>query len=133
VVNKSRVPTALDEHNKLDNLAPPMVDNGIASDPDYKGKGLELELTVEDEGAFTSPWSASMIYWPPLVPMGTWPEITCVEGAKDYNGRNFAKKALMPVADNSTFEHHGLYSLLPLSVGFLLPLHVALGRTLLSA
>jgi hypothetical protein len=94
---------ALDEHNKQDNLAPTMVDNGIARDPNYQGKGLELELTVEDEGVFTSPWSASMIYWPPLMPMGEWPEITCVEGAKDYNGHNFAKKALMPTADKPDF------------------------------
>jgi hypothetical protein len=97
------VAKALDERNKQDNLAPPMLDNGIALDPNYQGKGLELELTVEDEGVFTSPWSASMIYWPPLMPMGKWPEITCVEGAKDYNGRNFAKKALMPTADKPDF------------------------------
>jgi hypothetical protein len=25
-------------------------------DPDYKGKGLQLEFTVEDEGVFTMPW-----------------------------------------------------------------------------
>jgi hypothetical protein len=94
---------AIEEHNEKDNFAPPMVDNGIARDPNYQGKGLELELTVEDEGVFMSPWSASMIYWPPLMPMGQWPEITCVEGAKDYDGRNFAKKAPMPVADKPDF------------------------------
>jgi hypothetical protein len=94
---------ALEEHNKQDNVSPAMVDNGIARDPNYQGKGLELEFTVEDEGVFTSPWSASMIYWPPLMRMGKWPEITCVEGAKDYNGRNFAKKALIPTADKPDF------------------------------
>jgi hypothetical protein len=25
-------------------------------DPDYKGQGLQLEFTVEDEGVFTMPW-----------------------------------------------------------------------------
>jgi hypothetical protein len=60
-----------------------------------------LEFTVEDEGVFTSPWSASMIYWPPLTPMGKWPEITCVEGAKDYG--NLGKKAPVPTADNLVF------------------------------
>jgi hypothetical protein len=35
--------------------------------------------------------------------LGKWPEITCVEGAKDYDGRNFAKKALMPAADKPDF------------------------------
>jgi hypothetical protein len=94
---------AIEEHDEEDNAAVAMVDNGIARDPDYKGKGLHLELTVEDEGVFTMPWSASMIYWPPLLPMGQWPEITCVEGAKSYDGRNLAKKAPMPVADKPEF------------------------------
>jgi hypothetical protein len=49
------------------------------------------------------PWSASMIYWPPLVPMGQWPEITCVENAKSYDGPNLAKKAPMPTADKPDF------------------------------
>ena len=31
-------------------------------DPDYKGKGLQIEFTVEDEGAFTMPWSATVTY-----------------------------------------------------------------------
>jgi hypothetical protein len=35
------------------------------------------------------------------MPMGKWPEITCVEGAKDYD--NLAKKAPMPTADNLDF------------------------------
>jgi hypothetical protein len=93
----------IEDHNHQDNGSPPMVDNGIARDPNYKGKGLELELNVEDEGVFTMPWSASMIYWPPLVPMGQWPEITCVENANSYDGRNLAKKAPMPVADKLDF------------------------------
>src|SRR3984893_16567938 len=90
---------AIEDHNEEDNAAVAMVDNGIARDPDYKGKGLQLELSVEDEGVFTMPWSASMIYWPPLVPMGQWPEITCAENANGYDGRNPAKKAPMPIAD----------------------------------
>ena len=94
---------AIEEHNEEDNAAVAMVDNGIARDPDYKGKGLQLELSVEDEGVFTMPWSASMIYWPPLVPMGQWPEITCAENANGYDGRNPAKKAPMPIADKPDF------------------------------
>jgi hypothetical protein len=94
---------AIEERNEKDNTALAMVDNGIARDPNYNGKGLELELTVEDEGVFTMPWSASMIYWPPLVPMGQWPEITCAENPKAYDGRNLEKKAPMPVADMPDF------------------------------
>jgi hypothetical protein len=91
---------AIEEHNQEDNFSPAMVDNGIARDPDYKGKGLQLELTIEDEGVFTMPWSASMIYWPPL---GQWPEITCVENANGYEARSPAKKAPMPTADKPDF------------------------------
>jgi hypothetical protein len=94
---------AIEEHNHEDNFAPPMVDNGIARDPNYQGKGLQLELTVVDEGVFTMPWSASMIYWPPLVPMGQWPEITCVENANGYDGRNPKKKGPMPIANRLDF------------------------------
>jgi hypothetical protein len=94
---------AIEEHNEEDNAAFAMVDNGIARDPDYKGKGLQLDLSVEDEGVFTMPWSASMIYWPPLVPLGQWPEITCAENANGYDWRNRAKKAPMPIADKPDF------------------------------
>jgi hypothetical protein len=40
----------IEEHDEEDNAAVAMVDNGIARDPDYKGKGLHLEFTVEDVG-----------------------------------------------------------------------------------
>src|ERR1700722_17518688 len=41
-------------------------DPGFARNPDYKGKGLQLELTVEDAGVFTTPWSAAISYRRPL-------------------------------------------------------------------
>jgi hypothetical protein len=94
---------AIEDHNHKDNSSPPAVDNGIARDPNYQGKGLELQLTVEDEGVFTSPWSASMIYWPPVVPMGQWPEMVCAENASGYDGRNLTKRAPMPTADKPDF------------------------------
>ena len=31
-------------------------------DPNYKGKALQLQFTVEDEGVFTTPWSATKTY-----------------------------------------------------------------------
>jgi len=49
--------------------------SGLVTDPNYKGKGLQLEFTVEDDGAFTSPWSATITYRRPL---GTgWPQHVC--------------------------------------------------------
>jgi hypothetical protein len=49
------------------------------------------------------PWSASMVYWPPLVPLGQWPEIACAENPNGYDGRNLAKNAPMPIADKPDF------------------------------
>jgi hypothetical protein len=94
---------AIEERNEIDNVAFAMVDNGISRDPNYNGKGLQLEITVEDEGVFTIPWSASMIYWPALVPMGQWPEITCGENPNAYDGRDLEKKDPMPVANEPDF------------------------------
>jgi hypothetical protein len=93
----------IEERNEKDNVSNPMTDAGIARDPNYQGKGLELELTVEDEGVFTSPWSASMIYWPPLMPTGKWHEMVCAENANAYDGLNLEKKAPMPTADKLDF------------------------------
>jgi hypothetical protein len=37
-------------------------DSGVVLDRDFRGKGLQLEFTVEDEGVFTMPWSATVTY-----------------------------------------------------------------------
>jgi hypothetical protein len=60
-----------EERGEKENLGVPMADFGIARDPEYKGNGLQLHFTVEDEGAFTTPWSATVTYRRPL---GQWPE-----------------------------------------------------------
>jgi hypothetical protein len=60
-------------------------DPGFARSPDYKGKGLQLEFIIEDEGAFTMPWSAAITYHRPL---GEWPEMIRADAAPDlFNGR----------------------------------------------
>jgi hypothetical protein len=38
----------------------PNPDNGSPADPNYKGRGLQIEVIVEDQGAFTMPWSATV-------------------------------------------------------------------------
>jgi hypothetical protein len=37
-------------------------DSGVALDPGYRGKGLQLQFTVQDDGVFTTPWSATVTY-----------------------------------------------------------------------
>ena len=62
----------------------PGSDPGFARDLGYKGKGLQLEFTVEDDGVFTKPWSASISYRRPLSPLGEWPEMVCAENPDGY-------------------------------------------------
>jgi hypothetical protein len=66
-------------------------DPGLVPDPSYKGKGLQLDFTVEDEGTFTTPWSGSISYRRPL---GEWPEMVCAENPDGYfRGKHVALPA----------------------------------------
>jgi hypothetical protein len=72
-------------------------DPGLVPDPNYMGKGLQLEFTVEDDSVFTSPWSAAVSYRRPL---GEWPEVACTENPDGYwPGRHVAA----PTADKPDF------------------------------
>jgi hypothetical protein len=71
-------------------------DPGLARNPDYKGNGLQLEFTVEDDGVFTKPWSAAVSYRR----QGEWPEMVCAENPNEYfHGR----RAAVPTADKPDF------------------------------
>jgi len=72
-------------------------DPGFARNPGYKGKGLQLEFTVEDEGVFTMPWSAAISYRRPL---GEWPEMVCAENPHGYYP---GKYAAVPTAEKPDF------------------------------
>ena len=72
-------------------------DPGLARNPDYKGRGLQLEFTVEDDGVFTRPWSAAISY---RCPLGEWPEMVCAENP---NGYFHGKQAAVPTADKPDF------------------------------
>jgi hypothetical protein len=64
--------------------------------PDGDQKYLQLQFTVEDEGAFTAPWTATMTF----ARGGTdWPEIVCAENVQWYSGKN----AAVPWADKPDF------------------------------
>jgi mRNA interferase HigB len=54
---------------------------GFEVDPNYKGSGLQLQLTVEDDGVFTMPWSATVTYRRAL---GEWLEYVCAENTHEY-------------------------------------------------
>jgi hypothetical protein len=56
-------------------------------DPDTNHPGLQVEITVEDPGMFTTPWAALVTYRPVLAePPVAWPEAICAEGARQAFG-----------------------------------------------
>jgi hypothetical protein len=65
-------------------------------DRNYRGKYLQLQFTVDDEGAFTMPWSATITYGRGLT---DWPESVCAENTQFYPGKN----AAVPTADKFDF------------------------------
>jgi hypothetical protein len=84
-----------------ENLQLGIADIGFADDPDYKGNALSLQFTVEDMGALTVPWSATVTYRRPL---GEWPESVCAENPHGYfHGTLLGKQSALPTADHVDF------------------------------
>jgi hypothetical protein len=71
--------------------------NGLALDPNYRDKALQLQFTVEDEGVFTMPWSATITR---RRSSSEWPEFVCVENPHGYFP---GKHAAVPAADKPDF------------------------------
>jgi hypothetical protein len=69
-----------------------------APDPNYRDKGLQLSFTVEDSGAFTTPWSATVTYRRTLT--ADWLEIVCAENKHEYYG---VRDTAVPSANNPDF------------------------------
>lgn len=75
-------------------------DSGVTPDLNARGKNLILDLTIEDEGAFTTPWSSTIIYRPGI---NGWrsnelPEAVCAE-----NPHELSRQAGVPTADKPDF------------------------------
>jgi hypothetical protein len=63
----------------------------------HRGKFLQLHLTIEDEGVFTTPWTATLTY----VPGGDQlQEVACAENTREYYNN---KDADVPKADQPDF------------------------------
>jgi hypothetical protein len=89
-----------EERGERGNFRLPASDQGFAPNADYKGKGLQLQFTVEDVGVFTTPWSAMITYRRPSAPLGAWPEFVCAENPHGYFP---GKHAGVPTADKPDF------------------------------
>jgi hypothetical protein len=62
----------------------------------YRGKHLQIHVTVEDTGVFTTPWSATLTY---MRGTNEWPETVCAENQFEFDG----KRAHVPHADKPDF------------------------------
>jgi hypothetical protein len=76
-------------------------DAPLRIDPNYRGKHLQLAFTVEDEGVFTTPWSATITYRPGFNWPGAaeWHEVVCAENILFSAGKDEA----VPRADRPDF------------------------------
>jgi hypothetical protein len=72
-------------------------DVAVAVDPDYKGNGLQLEFTVEDEAVFTMPWKATITY---RRAANEWREHVCTENLHEYY---YNKDVEVPTAEMADF------------------------------
>jgi hypothetical protein len=65
--------------------------------PDYDDKYLQVHFTIEDEGAFTTPWTTTVIY---LRDRLEWPEVVCAENTFGFHAD---KELGVPHADKPDF------------------------------
>ena len=86
------------ERGGKENFRIPGDAEGWGPDPNYKGKGLQLQFTVEDEGVFTMRWSATITYRRPL--LTEWREYVCAENPHEYYA---GKDTAVPRADRPDF------------------------------
>jgi hypothetical protein len=86
-----------EERGIKEKLALRMSGAGIAAAPDYKGQALQLQFTVEDEGVFTVPWSATITYWRSFE---EWPEFVCAE---NLHSTFVVSDSAVPRADKPDF------------------------------
>jgi hypothetical protein len=80
------------ERDAKENFRPPVDINR-----NYRGKYLQVHFTVEDEGVFTTPWTATITYGRGS---GQWQEIICAENRHEYYNN---KDSDVPTADKPDF------------------------------
>jgi hypothetical protein len=74
---------AVESHEAKYGRVPPE-GSGIIVDPDYRGKALQIELTVDDPGVFTMPWKARLTF---RKAASEWPEYICAENLIESDGK----------------------------------------------
>jgi hypothetical protein len=88
--------TAVERHeSKSDPVRPD--NSGVVVDLDYKGRGLQIEITVEDAGVFTTAWTAMVTY---RRAASAWPEYICAENLR---GESVGGDRKVPTAETPDF------------------------------
>jgi hypothetical protein len=97
LVDYDDVKDAIERNAKENSYIPATGATGIVEiDPNYRGKVLQLHFTVEDDGVFTMPWTATITYRPNI---GPWSEVICAENLQWFSGKDSA----VPQADKPDF------------------------------
>jgi len=71
------------ERDAKEHFHQPNPDNGSPADPNYKGKGLQIEVSIEDSGAFAMPWTATVTF---RRPVDEQLELVCAENKEWFPG-----------------------------------------------
>ena len=87
---------AAQEKNIRDS-GPVLTEQAASVDENYRGKGLEVQFTVEDEEVFTSPFTATLTYVPNPGPLE---ESICAENTHEYYSN---KESDVPKAEKPDF------------------------------
>ena len=88
---------AFDQNEKEYGRADGANANGVFIDFDDRGKGLQLQFTVEDANVFTTPWSAVVTY---RRAGSQWQEQVCAENTREYYA---GADTQIPHADRADF------------------------------
>ncbi len=89
----TRVAIARDAEENFQQSNP---DNGPRADPDYKGNGLQIDVTIEDRGAFTTPWSATVTLRKAI---DQWLEVFCAENNTQWHPATYSRVPTAPLPD----------------------------------
>lgn len=73
------------------------INEGVMFDPDYMGKGLQVQFAVEDTGTFTKTWGAAVTY---RRSKSQWVEYACAENTHEYYAN---RDTPIPVDDTPDF------------------------------
>jgi len=76
---------------------PPGTQQAASIDPNYKGKGLQVQFTVEDPNVFNRPWSGMATY---SRADEIWVENVCAENIFEYYNN---RETGVPKADKPDF------------------------------